>query len=271
MPASQHNGFTLIELSIVLVIIGLIVSGIMVGQSLIVAAQIHQQVKQLQEYTLAYNTFEMKYNCIPGDCRHATDYFPTSTNGNGDGLLEDSSGYDTDGQFDLEKPAFFTQLILAGFITSDSQQQTLGYPEPKFPHESGQGFMAASAFDANAPSGASLFTSQSDDYFGLNDWRMGLYFAIGNPKRPWGWKNDNHGIFTPLVTSLLDSKIDDGKPQTGNFQGGTIEWTNRAGQGYTDGYCLTPTPPSLPVPAGLGTDYNISNTKTPCVFAWKLE
>lgn len=185
--------------------------------------------------------------------------------------MDGSLSYDADYNFDLEKPEFFTQLVLAGLIASDSRLQTLGYPEPKFPHEPDQGFMAASAFDTGAPSIASSMTSQSDDYFGLDEWRIALYFAIGNPKRPWGWKNDNHGIFTPLVTSLLDSKIDDGKPQTGNFKGGTIEFTNKAGQGYNDGYCLTPTPPSLPVPAGLGTEYNISNTKTPCIFAWKLE
>lgn len=58
---APHEGFTLVELSVVLIIIGLIVSAIMVGQSLMFSAQIRQQVKQLQEYTLAYNTFKMKY------------------------------------------------------------------------------------------------------------------------------------------------------------------------------------------------------------------
>lgn len=81
MSAPQQHGFSLVELAIVLVVIGLVVGAVLVGQNLIFAAQIHQQVKQLQEYSMAYNTFEMKYNCIPGDCRHATDYFPTSTNG----------------------------------------------------------------------------------------------------------------------------------------------------------------------------------------------
>lgn len=272
MPApSRTNGFTLIELSIVLVIIGLLVGGIMVGQNLIFAAQIHQQVKQLQEYSQAYNMFQLKYNCIPGDCRNATNYFPSSTSGNGNGRLDGSLSYDADWNFDLEKPAFFTHLTLANLIASDEQITRLGYPRPKFPHEPDQGFTAASDFDTEAPSVAHLFTSQSDDYFGMNEWRVALYFAVGNPKRPWGWKNDNHGLFTPLVTYTLDSKIDDGKPQTGDFKGGTIEWTNRAGQGYLDGYCLSLTPPSLPVPAGLGTEYNLSNTKTPCIFAWKLE
>mgnify|MGYP003393954622 FL=1 len=269
MSDTKQNAFTLIELSIVLVAIGLLIGGILVGQNLIFAAQIQQQVKQIQEYSQAYTMFQSKYNCIPGDCYNATTFFSSATNGNGNGQLNGSLTYDADWNFNLEKPGFFTHLLLSGLIETDEQITRLGYPQHKFPHEPDQGFMAASDYDTSAPSGAGSFTSQSDDYFGMNKWKIALYFTIGNPKRPWGWKNDNHGLFTPAVTYALDTKIDDGKPQTGDFKGGTIEWTNT--NGYTDGYCLTPTPPSLPVAAGLGTEYNISNTKTPCIFAWKLE
>lgn len=274
---TKKRGFTLIELSIVLVIIGLIVGGVMVGQNLMFASQIHQQVKQLQEYSQAYSTFQLKYNCIPGDCRNATDYFSSSTNGNGNGILESTKvmadgrlNYGNDStRFDFEFPTFFTHLILAGLIPSEPQIQTLGYPEPKLPHTNKQGFTANSALAIGMDGYASSFTTQSDDYFGENLWRVGLYFAVGRPSAGWGSNNDKDGLFTPLATYAVDAKIDDGKPQTGDFKGGTIQWTNTGG--YTDGYCLTPTPPSLPVAAGLGTEYNISNTKTPCIFAWKLE
>src|SRR5271163_852919 len=59
--------FTLIELSIVLVIIGLIVGGVLVGQDLIKAAEIRATVAQVEKYNAAVNTFRTKYNGIPGD------------------------------------------------------------------------------------------------------------------------------------------------------------------------------------------------------------
>ena len=63
----KQKGFTLIELSIVLVIIGLIVGGVLVGQDLIRAAEIRATVGQIEKYNSAVNTFRTKFNGIPGD------------------------------------------------------------------------------------------------------------------------------------------------------------------------------------------------------------
>ena len=60
-------GFTLIELSIVLVIIGLITGGILVGQDLIKAAETRGQISQIEKFNTAVNTFEGKYGYLPGD------------------------------------------------------------------------------------------------------------------------------------------------------------------------------------------------------------
>src|SRR6185312_5200238 len=68
LPTARYrSGFTLIELSIVLVIIGLIVGGVLVGQDLIKAATIRAQISQIEKYNTAVNTFRSKYNAIPGD------------------------------------------------------------------------------------------------------------------------------------------------------------------------------------------------------------
>ncbi len=61
------GGFTLIELSIVLVIIGLLVGGVLVGKDLILSSQIRAQIKQLEDFKSAINTFKGKYNYLPGD------------------------------------------------------------------------------------------------------------------------------------------------------------------------------------------------------------
>jgi type II secretory pathway pseudopilin PulG len=63
----QSGGFTLIELSIMLVIIGLIIGGVLVGQSLISAATVRAQITQIEKYNTAANTFYGKYGYLPGD------------------------------------------------------------------------------------------------------------------------------------------------------------------------------------------------------------
>ena len=66
---TRIEGFTLIELSIVLVIIGLIVGGVLTGQSLISAAEVRAQISQIEKYNSAVNTFRSKFNALPGDMR----------------------------------------------------------------------------------------------------------------------------------------------------------------------------------------------------------
>lgn len=83
---SKQCGFTLIELSIVLVIIGLLVGGVLVGTDLIKSAGNRAYVSQLQSYNAAVNSFKLKYNCLPGDCANATDYGFTG-NGNANAMV----------------------------------------------------------------------------------------------------------------------------------------------------------------------------------------
>lgn len=68
---NKQGGFTLIELSIVLVIIGLIVGGVLVGQDLIRAAEVRAQVSQIEKLNTGVNTFRGKFNAIPGDMAYS--------------------------------------------------------------------------------------------------------------------------------------------------------------------------------------------------------
>lgn len=61
------NGFTLVEMSIVLVIIGLIAGGILTGQELISTATLRAQISQIEKYNSAVHTFQNKYGGLPGD------------------------------------------------------------------------------------------------------------------------------------------------------------------------------------------------------------
>ncbi len=104
------SGFTLIELSIVLVIIGLIVGGILIGQSLIHEAQLRSVVSDVQKYETTLNAFRLKYNGLPGDFAHATDFFGVATaNGNGDEVWDPG----TDPGTTNEQTHVWEQLSLA--------------------------------------------------------------------------------------------------------------------------------------------------------------
>jgi prepilin-type N-terminal cleavage/methylation domain-containing protein len=61
------EGFTLIEMSIVLVIIGLIVGSVLVGQDLVRSAALNAPIAQIDKLQTAMLTFRGKYDALPGD------------------------------------------------------------------------------------------------------------------------------------------------------------------------------------------------------------
>jgi prepilin-type N-terminal cleavage/methylation domain-containing protein len=77
----EANGFTLVEIAIVLVVIGLLVGAILVGRDLIHAAELRSVLSDVEKFKTAANTFRLKYNCLPGDCTNATDYWGTDPGG----------------------------------------------------------------------------------------------------------------------------------------------------------------------------------------------
>jgi len=88
----MKKGFTLVELSIVLVIVGLLIGGILVGQSLIESAKINRVIKEFAQYEIAAKQFKVKYKYLPGD--HPQGYLfnsqctqPLECRGDGDGKI----------------------------------------------------------------------------------------------------------------------------------------------------------------------------------------
>ncbi len=81
---SAQSGFSLVELSIVLVILGLLTGGILAGQSLIRAAELRSVTADFSRYNAAFRTFQDKYFAIPGDMTNATAFwgFAAGTIGN---------------------------------------------------------------------------------------------------------------------------------------------------------------------------------------------
>ncbi len=226
----RKQGFTLIELSIVLVIIGLIVGGVMVGKDLIKSAEIRSVITDMDTYKTAYNTFKLKYNCIPGDCPNATDYFgvqdPTpaicqatesmgtlTCDGNGNGIID----------IQYEYFRVWQQLAIAGLIRG------------KYTGATASGVGQAHILGVNAPNtaisgvgfGVFYFTTIGGTY--LYKGNYGNIFVLGKTRID---SFPYNGAFTPAEALAIDQKIDDSKPATGFimmqsvFNNAGVAWGN---------------------------------------------
>lgn len=72
----NQNGFTLVELAIVMTIIGLLIGGILKGQELMQNARVTATVAQVKSYESATFTFIDKYSALPGDLVTASERLP---------------------------------------------------------------------------------------------------------------------------------------------------------------------------------------------------
>lgn len=210
-------GFTLIELSIVLVIIGLIVGGVLAGNHLIQVAQMRATVQQTDSYKAAMSTFRVKYNGMPGDLMAtAAANFGMQTrsgadgHGDGDGLLESCSGGRSPTVAGCETVLFWRDLSYANLI--------------------GESFTTATDALATIPAGSSgLYYPTSKLGRGVfipfyesldsNFLKVGNHLALTKLTSTDGSGNYTvASVVTPWESWQIDQKIDDGLPNTGFVQ-----------------------------------------------------
>lgn len=235
-----QQGFTLIELSIVLVIIGLIVGGVLVGRDLINAATVRSQISQIEKYNVAANTFKGKYGYLPGDINaSAAAQFGFTARGTGAGE-GDGNGI-ISGDLSLfneaagEEVMFWTDLTYANGLKINMIDGTFtaAVPTP------GPSTITGNTLNAYFPTakmgngnyvyvttgGQACFTCASDgfNYFGV---AVIVEVDSGSP----GGFNTNPGM-TVQQAYGIDKKIDDGLPQTGGVMAQYLH-TNSGGSGF---------------------------------------
>lgn len=223
LPPHPQAGFTLIELSIVLVIIGLIAGAIVIGKDLLTAAAIQATVNQIQKYNTAVFTFRDKYGGTPGDLQASlvTQFGMTprsGANGHGDGnnLLAGCSDM-LGGEIlqGCETVLFWSDLSVAGLIEGSFTAATDG-PGYAF-GPVGNYFPPAKLGRANYIMVFSRYSStgankDATNYYMITGMSSGTFLAGGIP-----WIN--YGV-TPLEANAMDSKLDDGLPLTGRITAG---------------------------------------------------
>ena len=211
MNYKPQSGFTLVEVAIVLVIVGLLLGGILKGQELVSNARVRNVADQQNAVKAAYYAFQDRYRALPGDYNQAETNIPNvapGSNGNGDAQITGA-----------EVPQAWYHLTQAGFI---SCSQCSNFP-------AGAIVPAAGNSPLNAFGGVMQISYDRQ------------YAAPGLAPG---------AALVPLVNSLksgtqvpsnllaeIDRKIDDGNPETGTFRFSDV---NPGGAVLPAGVCYTP-------------------------------
>ncbi len=121
----ERKGFTLVELAIVLVIIGLLIGAILKGQELINNAKFKRLVSDLQGISAAVYSYYDRYKAYPGDdpaaYRRWHSQYRRIRSGNGNGFIDGSPTSTSNSQ---ESVQAWRHLMAAGFIPGDPNAPT---------------------------------------------------------------------------------------------------------------------------------------------------
>lgn len=209
----SKQGFTLVELSIVLVIIGLLIGGILAAQSMIKTTQVQAFVRQVGQFDSAVANFQDKFGALPGDSATAVG----GTAGDGDGVIE-SDATNSVVTWTGEIANFWVMLQTSGFKNEDGGTYVSTTPTA--------GLSVTRAPQAKAGSNASFFAAgnTATDVFNTNgdvdDITANAYVSTSCTT---GSTTTLACVaaFTGPDALAIDTKMDDGAGDTGNVGAAT--------------------------------------------------
>lgn len=223
----NQKGFSLVELAIVMVVIGLLVGGVLKGQELIQIGRVTNLIKQVNAYQVAIRTFDSSYGDLPGDISNPAARVPNcstapcTNGGDANGLIgaehfSAHSSYDTpiETGATAENRTFWLHLMKAGLISGiienySGTPNTAGTDFPAGPYNSGFQITRWRNSDSrwHVRRGHHLVLAK----------RIGVSIA----------NTANTPAYPMIMAAQFDQKMDDGKPVNGN-----IEVTSECGGSY---------------------------------------
>lgn len=267
VPLRSQSAFSLVELSIVLVILGLLTGGILGGQALIRAAELRSVSADFSRYQTAVMTFRDKYFALPGDMANATAFWgahdggdglgadclelttPASgaqtCNGNGDGRIGAVGGACT---VQAETYRAWQHLQNAGLI----EGKLSGVPIALVGGQCREAVVGTNVMPSRISNAAFQIIYRTSSSVHLNDQDMnrisfGTIFVTGSNR----FEAEGPAL-RPEEAWNIDTKLDDGLPQSGNMRSAPAGWFGTS--------CSN---------AG-GTAFNLSSAAIHCFLSMRL-
>ncbi len=252
--SKPQNGFSLVELSIVIAIIGLLIGGVMAGRNIMRASSVNKAGIEITGYSDAIYRFQQQYGFLPGDmpdatsywgevsgtpatCRTTTTYDNQTCDGDGNGEIDDTTG--SNEPFRAWQHLSAAEMVSGQYSgVGGSGGSTHAVPGENIP----RGPMSSSGFyivDMNALSGSATYWDTVGGTFILHGGA-----GAGLPTQQ---------LFIPKEAQSIDSKFDDGLPQSGFL----VSRKNQAN-------CATSTSMST-------ANYNVSDGRPRCIIYLSTE
>lgn len=193
----KHPAFSLVEVAVTLVIMGLLVGAVLKGKDLIHTARLNGLISQIQQYKLATHSFMDRYGALPGNFAHASTQIQSSlANGDNSGFIRGPGAAPRSAGQDYQATAFWAHLAAADLI---SDPGSLNHNATVAPNK---GFPGTKI-------GGGITVAHNPEP-GLK----GHWFIIG---RHYG-NTTKGGLFTPRDALAIMQKLDTPTPHHGSVQ-----------------------------------------------------